>query len=368
MPKTILFVDNDDSLLEGLPSSRHYSFVHVSSYGKAFSVLKAEADCRVVMAGLALGEEDGITFLNLVRKKYPKIVRMALVSDDGCARMQEALNKGRVFQFVNKPCSPVEVERYIAKALTRYDKDKKQRQAARMTLLGSVKAMVDILDLVSPEAMGFAKRIRERVLKIGKMLGVPSLWRLELAVLLSHVGCVALPSDIMEKMDHGGSLSPEEQQIFGMHPSIAANLLANINQMDPVAAIIEQQHNKLSDDQLLEARIIKVALELDFQERKGKDPIAVLKKMASRKKTFDVRVVKAMLKMLHQSGVHSVRQVNVEELQEGMVLAEDLVNMEGVKLLLRGQAVSKASLIRLQSFHIALGVVDPIHVVSDEQE
>lgn len=367
MPKIILFVDSDPSIIDELPTSGKHKAICVPTYQKALGILKKTDNCRVVVAELNLDGENGIAFLKHVRKQYPKVVRIALSSKCDCDNVQNALNKGRVFQFIYKPCPPATLKKYLAKALSRYDRDAQERQAMRKTLLGSVNAMVDIVDLVNPEAMGFAKRIRKRVLKVGKALGVPSLWQLELAVLLSHIGCVALPNELMEKMDRAEPLSPEEKQIFSMHPSIAANLLDNIEQMALVTDIIRQQHALLSDDQPLEARIIKVALELDFQERKGKNPLKVLKKMAGRKNAFDPRVIKAMFALLHQSGAHSVRNIGVEELEEGMVLAEDLVNMDGVKLLLRGQKVSKASLIRLQSFHEALGVVDHISVATNSE-
>jgi hypothetical protein len=50
------------------------------------------------------------------------------------------------------------------------------------------------------------------------------------------------------------------------------------------------------------------------------------------------------------------REVSLDQLAEGMVLARDLVNRDNAKLLLKGQAVSRASLRRLRMFAAELGV------------
>jgi len=369
MPVNILFVDDNDSALASLPKGIHKKFNlrHATSYKKALAILKSKGRCGLLITELGLNNEDGIAFLRNVRKFYPKTVRMVMTASTDFSDVYNTLNSAQAYRFIKKPCPPNELTKIIAQGMHHYEGELGKQQAMRKALLGSVNALVDILDLVNPEAMGFSKRIRSRVMRMGKALGIKLMWQLELAVMLSHIGCVALPSEIMEKMDRGKNLSPEERQIFGMHPSIASNLLANIDQMAHVAEIISHQHSFLSADQPLESRIIKVALDLDRLERKGNNPLAILKKMSTKPKAYDPKVVETMIKLLSAPDGKSVCQLNIEELEEGMVMAKDLINKDGVKLLLRGQPISKASLIRLRAFHIALGIIEPIHVMTDTQ-
>jgi len=366
MSKSILFVDENDSIITTMPKSlqTQYRLLFASSYKEALTLLKTNDDCRLLITELGLNNKNGIKFLTHVRKNYPQTVRVVLTAQNDCSKACEALNKARIFQFLKKPCPPDILKKHIGEALLYFAKSKEKQQAMRKTLLGSVQAMVDILDLVNPEAMGLSKRIKDRVLRTGKTLGYKPLWQLELAVLLSHIGCVALPSEIVTKMDQGEKLLPEEWQIYCMHPSIASNLLANIDQMAPVAEIIQHELSPLMPDQPLGSRIIKIALDLDRQERKGRDSLTILDKMSTKAKIYDPKIVKIMLKQLKQPDALPVRQLNVEDLQEGMVIAKNLTNKDGVILLLRGQTISKASLIRLKSFHIALGILDPIHVMT----
>ncbi|QJB55515.1 HD domain-containing phosphohydrolase [Pseudodesulfovibrio sp. zrk46] len=356
----ILFVDDSDAELKKLECKLPVKcrMLLAGSYAKAVALLKEHKECPVVIAELGLGGENGLDFLEYVRRKHPRTMRIILSKRESFEDAVAAMNSD-VFRYLTKPCEP----KALADAVTQAMRRRRDEGGQRKTLLGSIRAMVDILDMVNPVAMGFAKRIRPMVVDAGNTLGVSPMWHLEMAVLLSHIGCVALPEEIVAKVADNEPLSPEEKQIFGMHPAIASNLLENIPGLEPVAGIIAHQHDTVNDDQPLEARIIKVALDVDHYDRGGHDPVDVLLKMEDKDTKYDSRVVEAMLDNLRKKGVYiESKQVAVEELREGMIIARDLVNKDGTTLLLRGHAVSKASLTRLQRFHVALGVVDPIHV------
>ncbi len=369
MSKTILLVDADGSILAGLPESlqRQYSFQWASSYHSALTRLESADECCLIIAELGLDNQNGITFLNRVRKDFPKTVRMVMTAHNDFSDVYDALNTAEAYRFIKKPCPPDALAKLIRKGLRKYKSDKEKQQAMRKALLGSVKAMVDILDMVNPEAMGFATRIRKRVIKTGRTLKFRPLWQLELAVQLSHIGCVALPSEVLMKVDTGDKLSPEEEKLFGMHPQIASNLLANINQMAPVAEIVRQQHDFLNGDQPLGSRIIKVALDLDRLERAGNNPLTILDSMAAEETKYDLQVVEAMRTFICPTEDNPISKLDVGELHEGMVIAKDLVNNDGTKLLLRGQSISKASLARLKTFHRLLGITAPIHVTAESE-
>ncbi len=367
MTKLILFIDENETVLKSLPAKElaDCELRLATSYSEAGRILSGKREVALLVAELNLNGEDGTAFLAAAKKGSPNTIRMVLTAADRFKDALDALNRGQAYKYIPKPCAPEDLLKEIRGGLDRHEEMRKERQAMRSTLMGSVKALADILDLVNPEAMGFARRIKENVLATGKALKVKSPWRLELAVMLSHIGCVALPSEIITKMDKGQSLSPEEKQIFGMHPSIACSLLENIDQMADVANIIRHQHDTVNDGQPLEARIIKAALDLDRMQRKGAPAEKILEVMRKKKDTYDPKVVAAMLGIATMTQTESCRNLSVDELEEGMVMAEDMVNNEGAKLLLRGQALSKASLMRLKAFHVSLGVIEPVVVMDN---
>lgn len=367
MSKSILFIDEDASVLERLPDAltKRIDCLFAPSYKKGYALLREKKQCCAVLIELGLNNEDGIAFLRRLRKDFPATVRMVLTARGDYATALDAVNKGEVFRFMEKRSTPEELTHVICEAIRHNENEADKQKAVRRALMGSIKALMDVLDLVNPEAVGVSRRIRERAIQAAKNLGVKSIWRMEMAILLSHVGCVALPNEMLSKADHGEDLTPEEQQIFSMHPEIAFNLLSNIDRLAPMAEIIRQQLLPTSEKPPLESRILKIVIAIDRLERRGADVQSALLALKNQPKEYDQAIVKHMSTFMLAPETGSSREVSVEDLKEGMVMARDLVNKDGAKLLLRGQRISKASLIRLKSFHIALGILDPIHVVDD---
>jgi response regulator RpfG family c-di-GMP phosphodiesterase len=64
---------------------------------------------------------------------------------------------------------------------------------------------VEILSLVNPEAFGRSERIKRLALATAEQLKMKHVWRLELAAMLSHIGCVSIPEDILSKKYSGRS-------------------------------------------------------------------------------------------------------------------------------------------------------------------
>lgn len=362
MPKTILFISENEDGLKALPQSLRDSYIihHTDSFHKAPAKLKHIGRCCLVIAEFPHDGKGCENFFKTICKSSPATVRLLLVSAEFFTMAHGAIKAASVFHLIERPYPADVLHLIVQKGVELFDSQLEKQRAMRQTLKGSVQAMVDILDMVNPEAMGFAKRIRQRVLDTGKALGVSPMWHLELAVMLSHIGCVALPTEIIQKQDRGIPLTPEEQQMFDMHSFIAASLISNIPSMAPVARIIQQQYDTLSDDQPLGSRIIKVALDVDHVERMGDDAEAALRKMLKESKKYDKAVVEYMLQPGMTHSQSNIVQLEVEELKEGMILAQDLVNKDGSKLILQGQPITKMSLNIIKSFHITLGIIEPI--------
>ena len=86
-----------------------------------------------------------------------------------------------------------------------------ERELLSKTLSGSVKMLTDVLSLVSPTAFGRASRIREPSRKMAQILGENELWMIEIAAMLSQVGCIAVPENVLARHVRGEELSRSEQ-------------------------------------------------------------------------------------------------------------------------------------------------------------
>jgi len=400
MSVTILFVDNDATAMEALAVSFHHELECslVTSYAEALALIKSRDDFPVLVSELDLNGEDGIEFLVKVREAAPQIVCLVHTHKTGFEDVVAAMNVAQASRFIPKPCPPEEMARYVARAVRRYAADRDACKVMTKSTLGWCKTLVDILTIIHPEAANRSKRIRSLALATGKALGIKCRADFEMAVTLSQLGCVALPAGVVRKMDTGKKFTPEEMSVFNSHPHIGAKLLARIEQMAPVAEIIGRQLERVGDDVPLESRILKAALDLDRIQQRGADTKSILKRMRDKEGVYDPQVVEAMQQITESvdsppdskpskaepqpvlkveepdteepdtdTGLEYAREVAVAELEQGMIMAADMVNNDGTALLLRGQGLTAVSLARIQEFHDVLGVVEPILVVRQDK-
>lgn len=370
MPAKILLVDSDAQVLGDLTAALglHFPLATAASGKAALQAMASGGPVAILVSELELPDMDGAALLAKVGELSPQTVRMAVSHRADYKAALKAVNQGGAVKVLSKPLSPQVVATALTEGLKQYQTYVREKELFRDTLQGMVKVLVDILGLVSPHAIGRSKRIKDRAMLLGRMLGVKPAWQLDLAVTLSHVGCVALPSQIVAKLENGQEFTPEERRQFDIHPRIAARLLHNISRMATVAQIILHQNRKASENPPLESRILKAVLDLDHLERKGAPSAKALAAMRQRQGSYDPKVLDALAAHLKQCSEEAGREVTLAQLEEGMILARDLVGAGDAKLLLKGQAVSKASLLRLRMFAEELGVGGAVLVAAGRRE
>ncbi|MGE4296633.1 MAG: HD domain-containing phosphohydrolase [Desulfovibrionaceae bacterium] len=348
--------------------SDRFALLVTDSAEKALAAMERERGCTIVMSGLTLPGMDGVTFLSEMRRRQPQVMRL-LVSGNGTFEIaMRAINVAQVHRYLVKPITPLQLSEAADDALQTYEQIQGEAAQLKATLNGSVRLLVEVLELTNPAAMGRSTRTSERIKQLGQELGVRPRWPLDLASLLSQLGCVALPSEILEKLDTGEDLTKEEMQIFTTHPSIAAHLLQNIPSMGQVAEIVRNQTAPCTANPPLGARILRVCLDLDHLERKRVPTAKALDAMRAHPERYDQAVVDALARMLGETAMVCCQMIPVAELRPGMVMLSDMVTKAGLKLLLKGQRLSEASHLRLQAFGDLLDLEEHVCVDPSSRE
>ena len=334
----------------------------LSSGEKALEVLDAEDDYMAVLAGLNLSGMDGLKLLAEVRREHPRLMRLLITADTNFKTAANAVNMGHISRLLPRPCPPKALKAAIKEAVQKYRKGQAENEAMKDTLFGTVRMLVDILELVQPDAVMRSKRIRRRAQRVCTALKAMPAQLMDMVVLLSNIGCVALPPEILEKMESGKRPSKEDMQIFYTHPSIAAALLENVPRMDKVAEIIRHQNTPVSQNPPMGARILKACIDMDRMELTGASPEKAVDFMASKPKIYDAKVVDVLKRHLEASKKIECHGLNVADLEPGMVMQRDMVTSKGAILLPKGETLSEASHLRLQAFSDLLKVVEPVCV------
>ena len=189
--------------------------------------IKSHGTFAVVVTDMNMDGMNGIEFLKQVQQKTPDSVRLMLTG----ANLESAIaavNEGRIFRFLTKPCSAETLRQAIDASLEQYRLVTAERTVLSTTLLGAIKILVDTLSAIRPVAFGRATRVRNIVYCLARELACDQVWQVEVAALLSQVGCVFLAEETLRKVYAGEELNPREAEAFQSHPAAGSTLVANV--------------------------------------------------------------------------------------------------------------------------------------------
>ena len=295
----------------------------------------------------------------------PTTVRIMLTGHADLEAAIAAVNEGHVFRFLTKPCDVGTLIKALEAGLEQYRLITAEKELLRGTLRGSIKVLVEILSLVNPEAFGRSERIKRLAVATAVELRLKHIWRLDLAAMLSQIGCVSIPEDILSKKYSGKPLGPEEEQIYGMHASIAVKLLENIPRMEEINAIIAHQADSFATgDQPVGARILKLALDFDDLEQSGMTREQAIGEMRDHPERYDPEIQTAFERAVYSEEGFVPRRLALRELLPGMILGADVKTVSGILLLAKGQELTDLVLERLIRLSGAYGVREPVLVLA----
>ncbi len=373
----ILCVDDEPNVLEGLARTlRGHYIVETAAEGKvALEMLKTAEPFAVVMSDQRMPQMTGVQLLAHTRTVAPNSVRVLLTGQADMESAIDAVNQGNIFRFLTKPCSTDALLKALDSCCEQYRLVTSEKVLLEQTLRGSIKALVDILSLANPLAFGRATRVRKSVEQLMTHFEIRERWPVEVAAMLSQIGCVTLPSATLEKLYKGEALTVAEQEMVNRMPAVAEKCLSNIPRIESVREILRQsgiqfvqaKHRSTAvpeGDMPWGARALKVALDFDLLEAGGnpaEQPMAV---MRGREGWYDPRILEAFAAMRGNSQEKTLMlERAVKDVTVGMVFGEDLKSGKGLLLIARGQEVTPALLERMRNFSAELAIREPVRML-----
>jgi DNA-binding NtrC family response regulator len=117
--QTVLLIDDDQHLLAGLVRvlrKEPYRILTANSATEAAQLLERSA-VDVIVSDQHMPGMNGTEFLARVGQAYPDVVRIVLTGNPSLPMALEAINEGKVFQLLTKPCNEIDLALTIRKAL-----------------------------------------------------------------------------------------------------------------------------------------------------------------------------------------------------------------------------------------------------------
>ncbi len=374
MTEKILFVDDEPNVLQSIQRQLRNRFELATAEGgeEALRILREEGPFAVIVTDMRMPRMNGVELLAQVKDQYPDMVRLMLTGNADQETAMEAVNTGQIFRFLNKPCPQATFVTSLALALRQYRLINAEKELLQKTLKGCINVLSELLGVANPLAFSSGLRIKNYVVHITESLKLPGSWQYEIAALMSQIGCITLPGDVLSKVYSGQELTQAETEMYQNHPLNGAALLEKIPRLENVTKMIalqQKRYNEYTDklksaefeEVLIGAQILKVVIDLDQLLFRGIGRDEALIVMGKHKSHYNPEVMAALATLRLEDHGQAI-SLPVDQISEGMVAAEDVMAKNGVMIIPKGQTITKPLLQGLKNFSMQVGVVEPIRM------
>lgn len=301
----VFFVDDEPNVLQAIVRITRREQYQVVTFEDPQSALAelATTEVAVIVADQRMPGMNGTELLEKVRIQCPNTIRMILSGDAEIDSILSAINQGKIFHFITKPCSDDDLKSAINDAINQHflivenkrlteltkrqnqellalnkNLEKKVEQRTRKikqkesqlkeALEGIIFAVALTVETRDPYTAGHQTRVAELACAIAKemKLSHDQTEGIRLAGVIHDLGKIYVPAEILNRP---GKLTHIERELIHVHPQVGFDILKNISFPWPIAEIVFQHHERMNgkgyplglsgDDILLEARIIAVA-------------------------------------------------------------------------------------------------------------
>ena len=375
MTERVLFVDDEPSVLDAIQRTlrKQVDIQTATSGAEGLRVLQESGPFALVVSDMRMPSMNGPQFLAKVREQDPETVRMILSGQADLQATIAAVNEGHIYRFLSKPCPPDRLLAAINDGLSQHRLITAEKVLLEQTLSGSVKMLIEILGMVSPPSSSRASRLQRYAIALAHALALPEQWQWGLAAFVSQIGCVALPKELLSKVEASQALTDEESRLYESHPEVAGKLLAAIPRLEDVAAIVTSQFGALSfaaqpddvrqwDIRSVGQLLLRTSLEFDRLITRGANREVAAETLRKSGLQLPQPVIQALYSLPVANREFNIREVRLKDLSVGMILDEDLVSPKGIRLVPSGHEVTRTLLVRLTSIADGVGVAEPFRV------
>ncbi len=385
MSAQILLVDDEQNVLSALRRGLRGRFELETAEGgpMALEMIRERGPYAVVVSDMRMPEVDGLHVLRAVRRSHPETMRVMLTGNADQKTAIDAVNEGAIFRFLNKPCPAEVLGETIEAAIREHHVQVAEKTLLTRTLTGTIALVTEVLSVVNPTAYGRSSRLRQLAHQLCTRLEIEDAWQIEVAAMLSHVGCVAVPESLLEKQLAGSTLTPSEQQTLQTQANLGSKLVAKIPRLELVAKMISQastldgsrgnpahafeEEVVAEDDQdKIEqgAQIISLLTDFDMLCQR-KSMAEAIDRLQHGDSVSGRNYSQELIDTLAQVVLGDRREMvaMVRDLREGMILEEHVLTQSGDILIAKGHQLTPSLIQRIRTFERnAAGVRQPIRV------
>jgi len=373
----IILFEDDPSLAETTRMSLDtLGYQVLGVFPSADAALESVAELKpdLILMDIELaGSTDGIQAATEIHRRFGIPIVFTTGLDDKPTILRALETKP--FGYVIKPYGTQELEAAIEMALYRVQRDKERDEILEKTVGGSIKILTEILSVIDTESFGRGQKLRNLMLDLAQALKIPTVWELEVAAVMSHIGFVLIPNSIVRKHRLRVPLNSVEHALLTRCPEFGNELLMRVPNLEPVAQIVLYQNKEFDgsgfpDDSIsgaeipLGARMLRVLGDYIDMESAGTSKAHAIEIMNKASGRYDPKMLQEAILSVIDAPPKGAKPLKLSELKIGQLLMASVETMDGTVLVAAGQTLSNLSLKRLSNFDQLSGIKEPIYVAS----
>lgn len=349
----VLCVDDEPRVLSALSLTLGLDFdVEVADSGAdALELLAKRPDCGVVLSDMRMPGMDGAELLAEVRRRHPATMRVLLTGHAEVDAAIAAINHGRIFRFLTKPCPDEELQETVVEAMELYRLRSAERDLLERTVTGVVQALVEVMTLALPHGLSRATTTRDALRRLREDLGLEPSWELETAAMLARVGWLAVPDDTLQQYLMGETLDAVGRQQVERSVLTTLAVIGHIPRFERIASLLHdvaRAERNAPADAAGDLAQLQAVLTMEELLLSGQTRAEAMERM--RAFSYD-RHVLDLLGHQHADRKAALLQCAVRELLPGYVVAKDVLTSGGMPLVRSGAVLTPVLIERLRNFH-----------------
>jgi response regulator RpfG family c-di-GMP phosphodiesterase len=362
LKEKVLFVDDDVNVLSSM-NRRFRKTLDLStaqSGPDALALLaKSGGDYAVVISDMKMPKMSGARLLEEIQKLYPDIIGIILTGHADVESAVIAVNQGRTFRFLTKPCKPEDIGQAIVDAIKQYRLVHAEQSLLKETLTGSVSMLTELVGISDPLLFYQSGKVKQITAFLLDQMNIEDKWEFEVAAMFANLGYISIPQPLLKKHFSSAVLEPSEQIIVDAAETFSAQLVKHIPRLENVASMLDDRncgHNIGSQTpyHAIEDRIkfggSLVRITTDFvtllmQGVSIADAVATLAKKKDKYDSYLLKLITGYQDADESDG--DVISLDAEQLVAGMILLQDVKTNQGVLLLKQNQQLTEAALLKL---------------------
>ncbi|MCC9655788.1 response regulator [Rhodopirellula halodulae] len=351
MAKNILFVDDDPVLLNILTEMAKTKLdpsyeIHSADGGAAaITQSKINGDFSVVVIDMQMPEMNGIQTITELRKTMPHAVFVMLTANKELDTAIQAVNDGKVFKFLNKPCDPDQMIATIEAAQQQHNTQVSTKDLLSGTFAGTLDFMTDLIEMPDGRHLDTSRMV-EAITDLSRNLSLQLGWEERIAARVFLVGIAMLNSEESKRFDQLDPTTEEHQELFRKICKTSAGMLKKIPRFDWIVDLLlvvpkAQRLNETGRRIEISALLLRVVFYWNFLTAKGLCVEATSSTIQSIMPELSDKLIRAMECLNDNHDTLCLTMVPVDELCPGMIPYEDIRISDGPKVVTGGRRLTQ---------------------------